>query len=241
MVSPDDFDPTHVLDGWRAPAPAPLEDLELDALLKAGRPSLDAAKKARMKARGYEVHDVQDVEPRAPQPEPAPAPVLNLDFVRTPADRRLLPRWQPRAWTALARRVRGASAELVQTPRGPVVDNHPPQWLCALWRPQRLDAPVLGRWPQLAVLVGADTQFGALHQLLVELPPDALLWPADLDTDWALLAELVLHHDAGLRESQVHALRELVEADRRAVFARVNDGYTRLGRAAVQRPRRVAP
>ncbi len=245
MAPPDDFDPTHVLDGWSAPAPAPLEDLELGALLKVGGASLDAAKKVRMRARGFDVDDVQDIEPR-PQPTAAPppaeAPLLDLRFMRAPTDRRVLPQWQPRAWIAFARRVRGASAEVVQSPGGPVVvENHGPQWLCALWPPQRVDAPLLGRWPDLAVLVGADTLHGALHQLLAELPPDATLWPAMLDVDWALLAELVLHHDASLRPAQVQALRELVEAERQASFARVNDGYTRRGRLALrqtQGPRR---
>jgi hypothetical protein len=244
MPPSDDFDPTHVLDGWRVPAPAPLEDLELGALLKAGGPSLDAAKKARMKARGYDIHDVQDVEPRDARvlpSTPLEAPALDLDFLRKPSDRRLLPQWQPSAWTALARRVRGASAEVVQSREGPLVENHAPQWLCALWPPQRIDAPLLGRWPQLARLVSADTQFGALHQLLAELPPQALLWPADLDADWALLAELVLHHDKDLRNEQLHALRELVEADRLARFARINDGYAARGQAAVQRPPPAVP
>jgi hypothetical protein len=241
MASPDDFDPTHVLDGWRVPAPAPLEDLELDQLLKAGGSSLDAAKRARMKARGFDVDDVQDVEPRpsrGERPTRVEAPLLDLRFMRSPTDRRVLPKWQPLAWIALARRVRGASAEVVQAPGRPlVVENHAPQWLCALWPPQRVDAPLLSRWPDLAMLVSAETLFGALHQVLAELPPDAVLWPAQLDVDWALLAELVLHHDAGLRPAQVQALRELAEAERRAALARINDGYARHGRLALRRAR----
>lgn len=231
----DLHDPTHALDGWRAPAPAPLLDLELHALLKAGTAGLDEAKKARMKARGYAIDDVEDIELREvlpAAPRPAAMPVLDLPPQRPAADPRLLSQWQPQAWTALARRVRGASAEVVQTPQGPLVENHAPQWLCALWPPQRLDAPLLGRWPELAALVPAETVFGALHQLLPELPPGAPLWPAELDADWALLAELVLHHDTGLRPDQTQALRELADGERASGFVRVNDAYAGRGRVA---------
>lgn len=65
---PDAFDPTHVLDGWRPPAGAPL-DLELKSLAHAGRRGPDEAKKARLKARGYEMLDVEDIElTEAPAP-----------------------------------------------------------------------------------------------------------------------------------------------------------------------------
>jgi hypothetical protein len=233
MAKTDDFDPAHVLDGWRVPAPPPV-DLSLGGLLDAGRATLDEAKKARLKARGYELRDVEDIE--LPQVAPPP-PVNDIPRVHLPVPRaqhpaQLLTSWQPQAWTALVRRVRGASAEIVQAPRGPVVENHAPQWLCALWRPQRLDAPVLGRWPDLAALVPAETAVGALHQLLVQLPHEALVWQAELDVDWALIAELVRHQDARLRPTQSQALRELAEAERGMTFARLNDGYAFRNRVA---------
>src|SRR5262249_31916484 len=59
-AEPDAFDPTHALDGWHAPAPAPL-DLNLKSLQHGGT-GLDEAKMARLKARGYEMVDVEDVE-----------------------------------------------------------------------------------------------------------------------------------------------------------------------------------
>lgn len=238
MTSTDDFDPTHALDGWRAPAPTPLQDLELGALLRAGGAGLDEAKRARLKARGYDLRDVEDIELRevlAPRPAPSAPPVLDAPPAPPAADARLLKQWQPQAWLALARRVRGATAEVLQTPAGPLVENRAPQWLCALWPPQRLEAPLLGRWPEQAALVGAETACGALHQLLPGLPAGALLWPAALEADWALLAELVLHHDSGLRPADMQALRELVEAERGASFARVNDGYAHRGGVARRR------
>lgn len=229
---PDAIDAAHVLDGWQPPAPAPL-DLDLKSVLRAGSTRPDGAKQSWLKARGYEMLDVEDVEvserpPACSRVEPAErdrlddmggvddqalppaveAPALDLhvpvspspvdpqqviDDVRLPdvapppavveapvldfrlpsapvvRDPRLLARWQPLAWTALARRLRDATTEVVQTPRGPLVETHPPQWLCALWQPQSIDAPLLGRWPELAGVVGADVALDAVQQLLTEL------------------------------------------------------------------------
>jgi hypothetical protein len=220
-AAPDAFDPLHVLDGWRAPAPASPVDVDLGPLLRA---SVDATKQAWLKTHGYEMRDLQDVDiPDIAPPAPVELPTLPA---RTVPDPRLLARWQPRAWTALVRRLAGASADIVQTPAGPQVENRAPQWLCALWPPQRVDMPLLGRWPELAALVVAETAPQALQQLLPALAPDARLWLADLDVDWALVAELVLHQDASLRPAQAQALRDWVAAERSASFTRLNEGYS---------------
>lgn len=190
------------------------------------------------------------------EPPPAPDPVAVIDGIELPQvvpppavvetpeldiaalapippqpDPRLLAHWQPGAWTGLARRVASASAELVQTPGGPCVENHAPQWLCAIWPPQAADAAV-ARWPELAALLAGETLADALQQLLGELPEAATLWSADLEADWHLVAELVLHRDAGLRPSQVGALRQLAEAERQACLARFSEGYALQGRVA---------
>lgn len=71
MALPDDFDPTHALDGWRAPAPAPL-DLDLRSLQPArAKPAADAKKQAWVKQHGFDMTDVEDVELREPAPAPA--------------------------------------------------------------------------------------------------------------------------------------------------------------------------
>ncbi|RZJ03386.1 MAG: hypothetical protein EOP39_21640 [Rubrivivax sp.] len=238
MAQQDDFDPARVLDGWRAPAPPPI-DLDLRNLLDAGRATIDEAKKDRLKARGYIVSDIEDIElPHVPPPPPInDIPPEYLPVAREePGVARLVSAWQPQAWTGVTRRVRGATSEVLKTPRGPVVENHAPQWLCALWPPQRLQAPVLGRWPELATIVGAETAFGALHQLLPQLPPAANLWPAELDVDWSLLADIVLHQDAKLRLTQSQALRDFADAERARSFARINDGYALRNRVARRRP-----
>lgn len=97
MTTTNDFDPTHALDGWRAPAPAPL-DLELRSLGRSAGSGPDAATRARLKARGYEMRDVEDVEltdlPLAPAlpaldlPAAAPSPNVQarafIDALRMP-------------------------------------------------------------------------------------------------------------------------------------------------------------
>lgn len=235
-ASPDFQDPTDALDGWRVPPPAPLPEVELDVLLRAGRTVLDEARTARLKARGYDMRDVEDIELREVPPPSAPhVPAIELPAPRPAAAPRLLAQWQPGAWTALARRVCSACADVLQTRQGPVIETHVPQWLCALWLPQGVDVPLLGRWPEMAALVGAETARGALHQLVDKLPPQALLWAAPLEADWALLAELVLHQDADLRPAHSEALRALAEAERSASFARLNDAYACRGGAVRRR------
>lgn len=371
VPGPQDFDSIHALDGWRAPVPAPL-DLQLKSLQRAGR-GVDGAKKARLKARGYEMLDVEDIEvpevrrpvpavaevvltvpvdaeviapPEAPPPavaappepaapvpapisaepepampadtppspspaaavdapvldfhmpappaapdatellgaislpkvqpppaavdtpvldfriappppEPGPqqvldgielpdvaplptsveAPVLDMPVPPAPAapDPRLLAGRRPGAWMAVARRIAKASTEVMQTPDGLSVQNRAAQWLCALWPPLAPDAPRVGRWPELAAVVEAETQTQALQQLLPELPPEALLWPAELDTDWHLVAELVLQQDGQLRPTQARALRELAEVEQQAALARLAEGYELHGRIARRR------
>lgn len=247
------FDPTHALDGWRPPAPAPL-DLELKSMLRTGALP-DEAKLARLKARGYEMRDVEDVElleaPPAPLEEAvdlslpdeavwprfeAEAQVLE-DDLGTPAparpqrDPRLLAGWQAGAWAGMARQLAAASTELLQTAVGLRVQTHAPQWLCALWPPQAEGAP-LGRWPEMAGLLSAGSMAEALQQLLGELPGEAPLWPAEAEADWELVAELVLHQDAGLLAPQRQALQELAAAER---LARFGQGYEFKGRMARRR------
>lgn len=172
------------------------------------------------------------VLPQVPPPSPAvDVPELDLGPV-APAepDPRLLADWRPRAWTGLARRLAGASVEVQQADGALRVDHHAAQWLCALWPPQAGAAPMLARWPELAAVVAADTSTGALEQLLDDLPPQAELWPADLDADWALVADLVARQDTGLRPAQTLALRNLAEQERSASLARIGAGYARQGR-----------
>lgn len=215
MSENEAFDPTRVLDGWRAPV-SPAAELVLGPLLGS---SLDEAKRMRLRALGYAMHEVEDIELPELPPKRADASPCSA------AAPRLLAHWQPSAWTAVCRRLSGPSAEVAQTPAGPLVDTHAPQWLCAVWPPQRVEAPLLGRWPECAALLTAQTPADAVLQLLPRLAEGARLWWADLDIDWALVAELVLHQGAQLRPSQAQRLRELAQAERDQGLARLHQGY----------------
>lgn len=261
---PPAFDPTRLLDGWQ-PAAAPLRpELDLSGLLTglqgvASAPRearLDPERVARLKQRGFEMNDIEDIEVpeiRLPVVEDAPpvdaaglaqalratvalaqsqsepprdSPDLDLPAAPGPApEPRLLARWQPGAWVGVRRRALGASTELLNTPDGPLVENHAPQWLLAVWAPQGLEQPLLGRWPEQALLCAAEQPELAARQLLQGLPDEALLWLSELEVDWALLADLVLHHDAALKPYQVQALRALAEAERLASFEQLNRSY----------------
>ncbi len=156
--------------------------------------------------------------------------------LRRAAHPRLPTAWQPGAWTAAVREVLAPSTEFVTTPGGTAVESYPPQRLLLLWPPQRLDAPLLGRWPQQAMLsaVPADQ---AAEALLALLPEPALLWlnPTTDAVDWALAAEIVLHHQTTLRPFQAAGLRRFIETEREATFKRLNAEYqTPVAGAAVQ-------
>ena len=144
--------------------------------------------------------------------------------VRRSSHPRVLAAWRPGAWTVGQQRVLDASTEVVQTLQGPVVETHEPQHLVALWPPQGLDAPVLGRWPQRAMLVPAESERAA-EAVLPWIPDDAVVWVTSADIDWGLVGNVVLHHDATLQPFQLTALRAFVEAERQATYDRVNDAY----------------
>ena len=140
---------------------------------------------------------------------------------------RLLVTWQPGAWTGAVREVLAPATEFVTTASGTAVESYPPHRLLLLWPPQRLDAPLLGRWPQ-QVQLSAMPADQAAEALLAAVPGDAVLWlhPHQThDIDWALAAEIVLTHEPGLRPFQTAGLRSFIEAERVAVFARLNSHY----------------
>lgn len=179
---------------------------------------------------------------RLPEVEPPPlvveAPVLDTPPPARPAepDPRLVAEWQPTAWTARLRRIAQETAEVLQTPAGLSVQDHPPQWLCALWPPSGTDAQPPDPWPALAGVVAAGTGPEALQSWLATLPPDVPLWAAPSEADWGLVAELVLHQHAALRPALAQALREVAEGERRARLERIASGYVLQDGIVRQRP-----
>ena len=150
-------------------------------------------------------------------------PALQLRRARHP---RLLDAWRPGAWVGAECPVMGPATEFVTTASGTAVETYPPQRLLLLWPPQRLDQPLLGRWPQQALL-SAVAQDQAAEALLAQVPADALLWlhGQPQDVDWALAAELVLTHQPALRPFQTTGLRSFIDAQREASFTHLNQHY----------------
>ncbi|WP_457445850.1 hypothetical protein [Roseateles sp. P5_E4] len=218
---------TPVLD-FRAPPPAVVEAPVLDFRAPPPPPEPDP----------QQVLDDIELPKVVPLPTAVEAPVLDMQALasRSEPDPRLVAEWQPQAWTALTQHVADASTEVSQTAHGLHVENHATQWLCALWPPQDKQPALLARWPEMVTLVGAATRVDALASLLEELPAEAALWPAELEADWGLVAELVLRQDTGLRPTHAQVLREFVEAERRANLARLNAGYQSEGRVARRKP-----
>lgn len=271
------FDPTRVLDGWQPGAPAQRPELDPAHLLDGWRAEVaggiapadlrsDPERLARLRKRGYEMLDVEDVEvPEVRLPGAPPAPVLDTaglaDVLRNAsqaaataaaalvpeapdlelrrrktANPRLLSQWQPGAWIGLARRAVAPSTELSQGAEGPVLESHAPGWLLALWPPQGLEQPLLSRWPQQLQLVHME-QDAVAESLLAGVPEAAPLWLAgELEPDWALIAELALHYEPTLRPTQLQALRDFIEAERQRSFVRLNSAYVHQGGAVRIKP-----
>ena len=192
-------------------APAATDSADIDAALRGAR---DFAASQ---------WDADDDANAAPDWQPD---LLALQGRRT-SHPRVLAAWQPGAWTGAARQVFDSTTEFIKSADGnPSVETYPPHRLLLLWPPQQQGAPLLGRWPQ-AVRLSAVPQDQAAEALLADLPGDALLWlhPGTHDVDWALAAEIVLHHEPALRPFQIDGLRQFIDAERAASFARLNADY----------------
>lgn len=247
----DSVDPTRVLDGWRPDAGlagrAPERSLpqvdELQPRGKGGGPDPEAARlpqgldlKVPTRYSKWDTADVTDVDAvwkpsdfvaRAAEEAPVESdwqPGAITTSVRPAVHPRVLAAWKPGAWIGAVRAVFDAVARVVSTPQGPVVDTYPPHVLLALWEPQSMATPFLGRWPLRAWLSPVQPD-AAGAELLRFLPPEAELWLGDHDVDWGLIGEAVLLHEPGLRDFQLKELRAFVDAERQATWDRVNKAY----------------
>lgn len=174
----------------------------------------------------------------AAQAAPAWQPDLTTLQLRRASDPRLLATWQPGAWIGAVRQVVDSTTEFVKTADGnPTVETWPPHRLLLLWPPQGPDKPLPGRWPQ-QLRLSAVPQDQAAEALLADVPADANLWlhPQPQDIDWALAAEIVLHHEPALRPFQADGLRAFVAAEREASYTQLNIAYRQpIPGAAVRR------
>lgn len=239
------FDPTRVLDGWKPEKARDARTLDLKLpMVEALRPVVTPAAPAMLDDVGlgvatrkskWNVTDVTDIEAVwKPGSEVSQAahqtslsgehPAATITVWRKAGVPRLLPQWQPGCWVGGLKRVFGAVSQVLSTPQGPVVDTFAPHLLLALWPPQGLESPLLGRWPQRLLLSAVQPE-DAGEELLKHLPADAELWLAEQDIDWALAGQAVLLHEPGLREFQLKELRAFVDAERQATWDRVNTAY----------------
>ena len=249
MQSGDD-DPTRALDDFarrmRPDKPA-TEPPALSARQGSGPSTQPEARNATLRSgltwNPHDLVDVQDLAEKlrdatqrhaSTEPDWQPDPTA-LQLRRT-AHPRLLNSWQPSAWTGALREVIGSCTEFINQAAGPVVETYPALQLLALWPPQRPGQAPLGRWPQqIRLFALAPDQIGAA--VLADLPEDATLWLGAQDTDWALAAEILLHHEPALRPFQREGLRDFIAAEREAGFTRLNTGYHQAlpGGAVLQR------
>lgn len=139
---------------------------------------------------------------------------------------RVVLNWEPGVWIGSLRRAFGPVAEVVQTPRGEVVENHPPHLLVALWKPQRLDRPFLRRWPNMVWLSERDSEHATLD-LLREIPAENRLWLTQEGVDWALLAEIVMLTEEHLQPFHHRELQRLIVAERQAATAMIKRAYNK--------------
>jgi hypothetical protein len=226
MAAPaDDFDPNDMLQGWPPQPVGGAAPADMTRVLDGWLPPGVATAPTRRADDGVTDLPHIDLPPAGPRPaaedvDYTEAPVV----VRRYVNPRLLAQWQPGVWTGAVKQVCAETTEFLQTAHGPVVETYAPQMLLALWPPQNLSAPMLSRWPMHVMLCTAEAG-RATDALLPLMPPAAMLWLTLDHVDWALMAELVLHHDAGLRPLQITALRSFVEAQREATFTRLNNAY----------------
>ncbi|GCL62243.1 hypothetical protein [Pseudaquabacterium pictum] len=255
----DDVEDVPVVDLPRPPPPAtdipqvtlPPVDLQAEQLLAALQPEVDlpavdappppdadSLADTTRSARDFAASqwDLDDQAASEPVWQPDPA-ALQL---RTASHPRLLPQWQPTAWVGAVRLVFDSATEFVQTASGPAVETYTAHRLLLLWPPQA-GAGLPGRWPQQAQLLAVPAREVGVAALAL-LPADATLWlmPASEGVDWALGAELVLHHLPTLRPYQLQRLRDFIAAEREADFARLNDRYHQPVPGAAVMPRPVA-
>ena len=199
-------------------------EIELPAINTPPPPDLDRLDAATRQASDDVASQWDSAARAAAQPVWQPdAQALQLRPVQHP---RLLAAWQPGAWTGAVREVFDSTTEFVTSANGPAVETYPPHRLLLLWPPLSPAAPRPARWPQ-QVRLSAVTARDAAAALLAGVPGDAPLW---LQTDpgavdWALAAEIALHHEPALRPFQAAGLRAFLAAEREAAYARLNADY----------------
>jgi hypothetical protein len=140
--------------------------------------------------------------------------------------RRLVFQWAPGTWVGATKRVFGPIAEVISGDNGLAwVETHPPHSLLVLWKPPRLNPPLLKRFPWMVSIAAAHDDDEALAAVIRQLPPGARMFIARHDVDWALMAEIVVISEPNLAPYHYRELQAFVLAEREATRAAVSAGY----------------
>ncbi|MCU0773199.1 MAG: hypothetical protein MUC74_01480 [Ideonella sp.] len=139
----------------------------------------------------------------------------------------------PGLWIGASHRVAGPTHEVVETPLGDEVENRPPQYLLALWKPLRRRQPFPRRFPAFAALVVCE-EADVVDALLKRVPDGARLSVPSFDVDWGLVAQIVMVTDDGLGAAQHQLLQAFIDAERRRTLTTIGTAYAS-GTAGFQR------
>jgi hypothetical protein len=135
---------------------------------------------------------------------------------------RLTRTYQAGDWVGAFRKVFGPLVEW--SDQHSELENHPPHYLAALWRPTSLRTPFLPRWPFKLTLVQPDP-VAAVRDMLLEIPVTQRLWLARRQVDWALMAEIAMVGETELVPFQYRGLQAFVQAERHKTLAEISLHY----------------
>jgi hypothetical protein len=137
---------------------------------------------------------------------------------------RVSDQYGPGLWIGASHRVSGPTHEVVETLLGDEVDNRPPQYLIAMWKPLRRGQPFPRRFPTIAALVGCE-EADIVDTMLKRLPEGGRLSVPAHDVDWGLVALVVTVVDDTLTAEQHQLLQAFIETERRRTLTTIGTGY----------------
>ncbi len=141
-------------------------------------------------------------------------------------DQRIVARPEPGVWIGAVRRIIGPIAQVVESEHGDTIENHPPQYLVAMWAPLRSEEAFLRRWPD-AVSVDQNDHDCALAELLCNLPEGARLWVTPQEIDWAVIAEIaMLSEGSKFTPDHYREIERFIADERAAALATISANYT---------------
>jgi hypothetical protein len=147
---------------------------------------------------------------------------------RQPAaiDPRIVAHPEPGVWIGAVRRIIGPIAQVVESEHGDTIENHPPQYLVAMWAPLRSEEAFLRRWPD-SVSVAQHDHDCALAELLCSLPDGARLWVTQQEIDWAGIAEIaMLSEGSKFTPEHYREIERFIANERAATLATISANYT---------------